>query len=130
MNIKTGDTVVVIAGKDRFTVDKKGNKVPTTGKVLKVFPKTNKVVVEGVNKVKKHQKPTQSNQEGGIVEVEAPIDISNVMLVVDGKTTRVGYKFEEGADGKLVKKRYAKANGKILDEVKTRNKGKLDKQDK
>lgn len=97
MNIKTGDTVVVIAGKNKFTVDKKGNKVPTTGKVLRVYPKTNKVLVEGVNKVKKHQKPSQSNQEGGIVEMEAPIDASNVMLL-DPKTnkpTRVSIKVDE-----------------------------------
>lgn len=97
MNIKTGDTVVVIAGKDKFTTDKKGNKVPTTGKVLKVYPRTNKVVVEGVNKVKKHQKPTQQNQQGGIIEVEAPIDVSNVMLL-DPKTnkpTRVHTKIDE-----------------------------------
>ena len=97
MNIKTGDTVVVIAGKDKFTKDKKGNLVPTTGKVLKVYPKTNKVLVEGVNKVKKHQKPTQQNQQGGIIEKEAPIDASNVMLV-DPKTnkpTRVGIKVDE-----------------------------------
>ncbi len=96
MNIKAGDTVVVIAGKDKFTTDKKGNKVPTTGKVLKVYPQTNKVVVEGVNKVKKHQKPTQGN-EGGIIEREAPIDASNVMLL-DPKTnkpTRVGIKYDE-----------------------------------
>jgi large subunit ribosomal protein L24 len=97
MNIKTGDTVVVIAGKDKFTKDKKGNLVPTTGKVLKVYPKTNKVLVEGVNKVKKHQKPTQQNQQGGIIEKEAPIDASNVMLL-DPKTnkpTRVGIKVDE-----------------------------------
>ena len=97
MNIKSGDTVVVIAGKDKFTTDKKGNKVPTTGKVLKVYPRTNKVVVEGVNKVKKHQKPTQQNQQGGIIEVEAPIDASNVMLL-DPKTnkpTRVHTKIDE-----------------------------------
>ena len=54
MQIKAGDTVVVIAGKDKYTKDKKGNLIPTTGKVLKVFPKENKVLVEGVNKVKKH----------------------------------------------------------------------------
>jgi large subunit ribosomal protein L24 len=97
MNIKTGDTVVVIAGKDKYTKDKKGNLVPTTGKVLKVYPKTNKVLVEGVNKVKKHQKPTQQNQQGGIIEKEAPIDASNVMLL-DPKTnkpTRVGIKVDE-----------------------------------
>ena len=97
MNIKTGDTVVVIAGKDKYTKDKKGNLVPTTGKVLKVYPKTNKVLVEGVNKVKKHQKPTQTNQQGGIIEKEAPIDASNVMLL-DPKTnkpTRVGIKIDD-----------------------------------
>ena len=119
--IKTGDTVKVIAGSYNY----KGQ----TGKVLSVDEKNHRVVVEGINKVKKHVKPSPS-QAGGIVEVEAPIDISNVMLVIDGKTTRVGYKFEEGADGKLVKKRYAKATGQIIDEVKTRNKGKVDKQDK
>ena len=58
MQIKTGDTVVVIAGKNRFTKDKKGNIVPTTGKVLAVYPKTNKVLVEGVNIVTKHKKMT------------------------------------------------------------------------
>jgi large subunit ribosomal protein L24 len=109
MNIKTGDTVVVIAGKDKFTKDKKGNLVPTTGKVLKVYPKTNKVVVEGVNKVKKHQKPTQANQQGGIIEMEAPIDASNVMLL-DPKTnkpTRVGIKVDEKGN----KIRVAKKSG-------------------
>ncbi len=103
MKIKTGDTVVVIAGKDRFTKDKKGNKVRTTGKVLKVYPATNRVIVEGVNMVKKHQKPTQTNQNGGIVEVEAPIDASNVMLL-DPKTnkpTRVGAKIDE--NGKKIR---------------------------
>jgi large subunit ribosomal protein L24 len=113
MNIKTGDTVVVIAGKDKFTKDKKGNLVPTTGKVLKVYPKTNKVVVEGVNKVKKHQKPTQQNQQGGIIEKEAPIDASNVMLL-DPKTnkpTRVGIKVVETKDGKTEKIRVAKKSG-------------------
>ena len=107
MQIKTGDTVVVIAGKNKFTKDKKGNIIPTTGKVLKVYPATNKVVVEGVNMVKKHQKPTQANQNGGIVEIEAPIDASNVMLL-DPKTnkpTRVGIKIdEEGNKIRVAKK--------------------------
>ena len=103
MQIKTGDTVVVIAGKDKFTKDKKGNIVPTTGKVLKVYPKTNKVLVEGVNKVTKHQKPTQQNQNGGIVEVEAPIHASNVMLLDPkvNKPTRVGIKIDE--NGKKIR---------------------------
>jgi len=111
MKIKTGDTVVVIAGKDSKTVTKKGVE-STTGKVLKVYPETNKVVVEGVNKVKKHQKPTQQNTQGQIVEMEAPIDASNVMLL-DPKTktpTRVGYKMENGK-----KVRYAKKSGTVLD---------------
>lgn len=109
MQIKTGDTVVVITGKDKFTKDKKGNIVPTTGKVLKVYPATNKVVVEGVNIVKKHQKPTQTNQQGGIVEVEAPIDASNVMLLdpKTGKPTRVGIKIDEQGN----KIRVAKKSG-------------------
>lgn len=111
MKIKTGDTVVVIAGKDSKQVTKKGVE-STTGKVLKVYPETNKVVVEGVNKVKKHQKPTQQNTTGSIVEKEAPIDASNVMIL-DPKTktpTRVGYKMENEK-----KVRYAKKSGTVLD---------------
>lgn len=87
MLIKTGDTVVVIAGKNKFTVDKKGNKTLTTGKVLKAFPKTNKVLVEGVNIVKKHVKPNQAQVSGSIQEIEAPISVSNVMLL-DPKTNK------------------------------------------
>ena len=98
--IKKGDMVRVIAGGD------KGNE----GKVISVDTKTNRVVVEGVHLVKKHTKPSMSNQAGGIIEQEAPIDISNVMLLSDGKTTRVGFKVE---DGKKV--RYAKATGKTID---------------
>ena len=103
MQIKTGDTVVVIAGKDKFTKDKKGNLVPTTGKVIKVYRKTNAVVVEGLNKVTKHQKPTQMNQNGSKVEMEAPIDASNVMLLDPkvNKPTRVGIKIDE--NGKKIR---------------------------
>ncbi len=117
MQIKAGDTVVVIAGKDKFTKDKKGNMVPTTAKVLSVFPKTNKVLVEGVNKVKKHQKPTQQNQTGSIVEIEAPIHVSNVM-VLDPKTnkpTRIGYTTVKAKDGSEKKVRITKKSGTILD---------------
>ena len=96
--IKKDDMVIVIAGKDK---DK-------TGKVLSV--KEGKVIVEGVNVVKKHTKPNQMNQNGGIVEKEAAIDASNVMLYVDGKATRVGF---EVKDGKKV--RVAKATGKVID---------------
>ena len=84
MKIKKGDTVKVIAGTDNGA----------EGKVLSVDVKKNKVLVEGVNKITKHQKPSQSNPNGGIVEKEAPIDISNVMLVVKGKATRVGFKMD------------------------------------
>ena len=97
-DIKFGDTVVVIAGKDK---DK-------TGKVLSV--KGGKVLVEGCNMVTKHSKPNAANPQGGIVNQEAAMDISNVMLVVDGKATRVGF---EVKDGKKV--RVAKATGKVID---------------
>ena len=86
MKIKTGDTVKVIAGKDK---DKEG-------KVLSVDKKTGRVVVEGVNMVTKHAKPSASNQQGGIINKEAPIDASNVMYVQNGKATRIGYKVEIG----------------------------------
>ena len=98
MKIKKGDTVKVIAGKDN-------NK---EGKVLSV--KDGKVLVEGVNMITKHAKPSQSNPNGGIIQKEAPIDISNVMLVVNGKATRVGFKVE---DGKKV--RFAKSTGEVID---------------
>ena len=96
--IKTGDTVRVIAGKD------KGK----DGKVLAV--KDGKVLVEGIGMVTKHTKPSAANQQGGIIHQEGALDISNVMLVVDGKATRVGFKVE---DGKKV--RVAKATGKVID---------------
>ncbi|WP_080147323.1 50S ribosomal protein L24 [Marinilactibacillus piezotolerans] len=101
MFVKTGDKVKVLAGKD------KGKQ----GTILKALPKQNKVVVEGINIMKKHTRPTGMGQEGGIVETEAPIHVSNVQLI-DPKTdepTRVGYKFE---DGKKV--RYAKKSGETL----------------
>jgi len=100
MKIKKGDTVKVIAGKDNGA----------EGKVLSVDVKNHKVLVEGINKITKHQKPSQGNPNGGIVEKEAPIDISNVMLVVKGKTTRVGFKMD--GDKKV---RYAKATGEVID---------------
>ena len=98
MKIKKGDTVKVIAGKDK---DKEG-------KVLAV--KDGKVLIEGVNMVTKHTKPSAANQQGGIVNKEAPIDVSNVMLVVKGKATRVGFKME--GDKKV---RVAKATGDVID---------------
>ena len=98
--IKKDDLVKVIAGKDR---DKQG-------KVLHVDTKNNKVLVEGCNMITKHVKPGPGNPQGGIVQKEAALDISNVMLVVDGKATRVGF---EVKDGKKV--RVAKATGKAID---------------
>jgi large subunit ribosomal protein L24 len=88
MKVKKGDTVVVIAGKD------KGAK----GKVIHAYPDTQKVLVEGVNRVKKHTRVTQTQrgaQSGGIVTQEAPIHVSNVMVVSDGKAVRVGYKIDD-----------------------------------
>ena len=98
--IKKGDTVRVIAGRE----------LGKEGKVTSVDVKNHRVVVEGINKVKKHTKPSMTNQNGGIVEAEAALDISNVMLVVDGKTTRVGFKV---VDGKKV--RIAKSTGDVID---------------
>lgn len=112
MNIKKGDTVVVISGADKYQIDNKGNKTLKSGKVLKANPKDNTVVVEGVNKVKKHLKPTQANQTGSIVEVEAPINVSKV-AILDPKTntpTRVSIKIDE--NGKKV--RVTKKSGSIL----------------
>ncbi len=112
MNIKVNDTVVVIKGKDKYTTDKKGNKSPKTGRVLKVYPKTNRVLVEGVNIIKKHQKPTQQNQSGSIIEREAPIDASNVMLLDPKKNvpTRVSI-VEKEIKGKKTKIRVSKKSG-------------------
>ena len=102
MNIRSKDTVVVITGKD------KGKE----GKVLTAFPKTGKVVVEGVAIATKHQKPRQAGVPGGIIKKEAAIDASNVMLVCPkcGKATRVAHTF---VDGKKV--RTCKKCGKVMD---------------
>jgi large subunit ribosomal protein L24 len=80
------------------------------GKVLKIDTKKGKVLVEGINIVKRHSKPSAQNQTGGIIEKEAPIDISNVMLVHKGEPTRIGFKV---VDGKKV--RVAKSNGDVID---------------
>ena len=115
MKIKTGDTVAIIAGKDQFTTDKKGNKVRNSGVVLKTYPKTGRVVVKGVNIVSKHEAPSQTNEKGGIRQTEAPIHVSNVALI-DPKTnepTKVGIRV---VDGKKV--RFAKKSGADIDKVK------------
>lgn len=101
MNLVKGDKVIVIAGRD------KGK----TGTIQKVIPEQNRVVVEGVNLRKKTNKPSQKNPDGGIVEIYAPIDASNIMLV-DPKTkqpTRIGHKEVKGK-----KVRYAKKSGTVL----------------
>lgn len=99
--IKKGDKVIVLAGKDRGA----------EGEVVTVFPKDERVIVRGVNVIRKHQKQTQT-QQGGIISREAPIHISNVALKdpSSGKPTRVGIKIEDGK-----KMRVAKASGEVID---------------
>ena len=97
---KKGDTVKVIAGKDK---DKEG-------KVISVDQKKGRVVVEGINMLTKHTKPSAANQNGGIIHQEGSIDISNVMYVHKGKATRVGIKMD--GDKKV---RYAKSTGEVID---------------
>ena len=100
MKIKKGDLVKVIAGKDK---DKEG-------KVLVVNHKDNTVIVEGVNMLTKHTKPSAANQNGGIIHQEGPIDASNVMFLHKGKATRVGFKMD--GDKKV---RFAKSTGEVID---------------
>jgi large subunit ribosomal protein L24 len=102
LKIKKGDTVVVVAGRD------KGKK----GAVLRVVPKERRLFVQGVNMVTRHQRPTPAHP-GGRVQKEAPIDVSNVAHVdpKDGKPTRVGFRFLE--DGRKV--RFAKRSGEVID---------------
>ena len=102
-HVRKGDTVIVVAGKER------GKK----GKVLRVLPEKGRVVVERLNLIKKHQKPTQKIRQGGIIEREGSIHLSNVMLVDPGsnKPTRVGMKAL--SDGKKV--RVARRSGEMLD---------------
>jgi len=109
MKIKKGDTVKVISGKN----------LGKEGKVLKVYPKTDKVIVEGVNIIKKHAKPTQNNPDGGIMEYEAPIHASNIMFTEKKTgTTRIGFKtITETVKKKEVtrKVRYSKKSDEVLD---------------
>ena len=100
LHIKKGDTVSVLAGDD------KGK----TGRVLSIKAKENRAIVEGINMITKHAKPSMANQQGGIINKEAPIDASNVMYVHKGKATRVGFKLD--GDKKV---RVAKATGKVID---------------
>ena len=101
LKIKSGDTVIVTAG------DHKGSE----GKVMKVILEKNKAIVEGVNMVSKHEKPSASNPQGGIVKKEAPLHISNLSLIdpKSGKATRVGYKMENGK-----KVRFSKQSNQVI----------------
>lgn len=103
LHIKKGDTVMVISGKSRGQ----------TGQVLQVNPETERAIVEGINLVSKHTKPSQKYPDGGIIEQEAPVHVSNLMIV-DPKTktpTRIGRQRAEGGKGWV---RYAKKSGEIL----------------
>lgn len=108
LKLKTGDTVKVITGKD------KGKE----GKILAVDNKNNKVLVEGVNKVTKHAKPSAQNQAGGIVHQEAYIHASNVVYMHNGQPTKLGIEVsteERGGKTKTVRKRVAKVTGDVID---------------
>lgn len=96
MKIKKGDNVMVIAGKD------KGK----TGKIIRALPKLDKVIVEGVNVQKRHQRATKSNQKGQILDKTLPIHVSNVQILdpKDGKPTRIGYKIENDKNVRVAKR--------------------------
>ncbi len=108
MKILKGDKVRVISGANRGK----------EGTVLKTFPKDDTLIVEGVNTVKKHTKPSQANPDGGILEFEAPIHASNVMILDGKETTRIGFKeiTETVKKEKVTRKvRFAKKSGEVLD---------------
>jgi large subunit ribosomal protein L24 len=108
VKLKRGDMVQVIAGKE----------VGRTGRILLIDRDKSKVLVEGLNMQTKHQKPNRANQTGGITRREAPLHVSNVMYLHKDKPTRLGYKLEStevGGKTKVVKKRYAKSTGEIID---------------
>mgnify|MGYP006307877011 FL=1 len=100
MKLRKGDTVEVITGKD------KGKQ----GEIAFVFPKTNKIIINGVNTASKHQRPQRANEPGGIIEKDMPLDASNVMLVHNGKKVRVGYEIRD--DGTKV--RVARPSGEVI----------------
>jgi len=99
--IRKNDTVKIISGND------KGK----TGKVLALFPRNERVIVEGVNFIKRHTKPTQNNPQGAIIEKEAPLHVSNVKLIHNNEETKVGYRFLN--DGRKV--RYSKKTGEVIE---------------
>jgi len=102
LHVKKGDTVIVITGEN----------LGSKGRILEIDRKTEKAIVEGVNIIKKHTKPNSKHPQGGIIEMEAPVHISNLMLVdpKTGKPTRIGRKLN--AEGKLV--RYSKKSGEEI----------------
>ena len=108
IKIKKGDLVKVIAGASNGK----------EGKVISVDPKNGKVLVEGVNVISKHSKPSVGNPNGGIVQKEAPIDISNVMYVHAGKPTKIGFEIDENG----IKRRIAKSTGEVVDADKKKKK--------
>ena len=93
MKLKKGDNVVVIAGKDKGT----------EGEVVRVLPSKNQVIVNGVNRAKKHTKPNRVQQQGGIIDRDMPIHVSNVALVHKGKPVRVGYEVRDGKKVRVAK---------------------------
>jgi large subunit ribosomal protein L24 len=103
LRIRKNDTVMIISG------ESKGK----TGKVLKVFPDKERIIVEGVNFIKRHTRPSQKNTQGGIIEKEASVHMSNVKLVHAGQATKVGYKTLK--DGKKV--RVARKTGEVIDSI-------------
>lgn len=106
LKVRKGDEVLVIAGNN------KGKK----GKVLKVFPTEDRIIVEGVNFIKRHSKPTQQLPQGGIIEREGKIHVSNVQVICPktGKPTRIGHTFVETEQGKKRRARVAKVSGEVL----------------
>lgn len=99
-HIKKGDTVKVLSG----------NSKGLEGEILRMLPKTDRAIVEGVNMITRHTKPNAANPQGGLVKKEAPIHVSNLMLIVNGQATRIGRKKDE--NGATV--RYAKKTGEII----------------
>ena len=107
MKIRKNDNIVVIAGNDRGK----------TGKVLKVFPKTSRIIIEGINLRKRHTKPNQKNPQGGILEKEAPIHVSNVMILdpTNNEPTRIGSQLIlDEKTGKKKIARVSKATGEMI----------------
>ena len=111
VHVKTGDTVILLTGKYEDKFNSKGDR--KTGKVLEVSPKEDKVIVEGINIITKHVKPTRMGEKGGIVKTEAPVYASKVQLVCPkcGAATRVGHTKVENKNGKTVSMRVCKKCG-------------------